>query len=170
MNSKQKINLGFSLIEIMVVTTIFALLGVLVSQSLALSIRGSKKSEASSKIRSSLSGATGIIERQLRNANSITECNTDENPNKVIYTDEVGEAASFACSGNTIASASASLAATNLIDTASVSVTTCTIACSLDTEGVTDSVVVSLTGKDPNITGAESAEVSIQSRILLRNY
>jgi len=157
---------GFSLVEIMVVTTIFALLGVLVSQSLALSIRGSKKSEISSKIRSSLSIATGIMERQIRNANSITTCAD----NKVSYVDGSGVNAEFECTADNIASASAGLS-TNLIDSASVLITpSCTITCSLDTEGVPDGVTLNITGRDPNVTGAESAEVSIQSRILLRNY
>ena len=170
---KNKNTSGFSLFEIMVVIVIFALLGVLVTQSLALSIRGSKKSETMSKTRSSLSYAMGIIERQLRNANSVTDCGVDLEANtEVNYVDEFGVVADFGCvGGEGVASTSASVTTPLITAGGGITLTGCSFECTpLNEEGVPDTVTVKLEGGDPNYKGAEASQVTIESKIMLRNY
>lgn len=166
MLKKRSVYSGFSLFEMLVVISIFSLLGILVTQSLTMSIRGSRKSEASSKVRSSLSVASGIIERQLRNANSVTSPCVG---NRVDYTDEFENTAYFACTADNIASGSATWS-TSLIDSESVDLTSCTITCPAAVGGIPDSVTLTLSGREPNLSGAESVSMSIESRIMLRNY
>lgn len=156
---------GFSLIEIMIVISIFALLGVLVTQSLALSIRGSKKSEASAIVRSNLASAASTMERQLRNANSIKECPVGNK--KVIYENDLGVESYYECSNGNIYSGSNDI---TLIDTVSVDLTTCDIICNMADVYTLDSIQLVLVGEDKNTQGPESAEVSFETKVLLRNY
>lgn len=156
---------GFSLFEMLIVITIFAVLGVLTSRIVLLSLRGVSKSSSLLSVRENLDFALSVIDRNIRNANSIVSC-TDK---QITYTDENGQTSTFSCreigtsSGN-IASASAQLTSKD------VNVTDCTITCNLDSSGNPPSVSIDLTGVDVSHSGIESSKVTISSKIYLRTY
>lgn len=153
---------GWSLIEILVVVVVFAIIAALASGSLLLSLRGSRRSEASIAVRENLNYAVSIIERQLHNAETVT-C---PNPTTISYTDLNFQSANFSCDlvGGRIASSSAQLTASN------VKVTGCSFTCTAASPGVPPSVQISITGKDVNATGLEQQQITVDTQIMLRTY
>ncbi len=164
----QKSQQGVSLLEILVVVTIFAILGVVVSRSVLLTLQGSRKTESIVKVRENLSYAMNIIERQVRNADSIPACPLTD-PNTLTYTDTFGQSTSFTCvnigqeTGN-VASGSARL--TN----DSITVTACSFACEPGTVNNPASIVVDITAVDRNALSSSTSSVSLSNKIYLRNY
>lgn len=158
-----KSNKGMSLIEILVVVTIFALMGVVVARAIILTIRGSKKSESIVKIRENINYSVGIIERQLRNADLVLEC-PNSDPSRIDYQDQFGNLTSFSCTGGYIASDSARLTSD------AITITSCAFVCAASTVDNPPSVTVSLTAKDTNAQGIENSSVSTINQIYLRNY
>ncbi|OGM11456.1 hypothetical protein A2Z22_00195 [Candidatus Woesebacteria bacterium RBG_16_34_12] len=63
--------IGFSLVEMLVVVSIFAILAVLASQSLIFTFRGRQKSGSIVSVRENLGHALSVIERQLYNAENV---------------------------------------------------------------------------------------------------
>lgn len=166
---KNKNSQGLSLLEILVVVSIFAALGILITRSVLLTLGGGKKSESLIKVRENLNYSIGVIERQLRNANSITNCGTT-GTSLINYSDQSGNAASFSCvdvgtSGKVgyIASGSAKLSS----DT--VNITGCSFVCGLGV-GSPSSVTINLTGIDASAMGIENSAVTITTQVFLRNY
>lgn len=163
-----KIKSGFTLLEILVVVSIFAVLGILVTRAVILSIGGSKKSESLVKVRENLDYSVGIIERSLRNANSISPC-PNSDPGVLNYIDVNGNPASFSCNLGTppgyIASGSARLTSSN------VNVTACSLSCAPAAGSTNPSVVtVSVTAQDATAIGIQGANVSVITEVSLRNY
>jgi prepilin-type N-terminal cleavage/methylation domain-containing protein len=165
---KKILNQGMSLLEVMVVVTIFAVLGILITESIILTLQGSKKSESIIRARENLDYSLSTIERQIRNANSVTPCpNTD---NKIInYLDQSGTPSSFSCvntgsNGSYIASGSAHLTgdAVKIID--------CSFSCNLGAESNPSYIMIDLTVSDASASGLQSANVSASTEIYLRNY
>lgn len=160
---------GMSLIEILVVVGIFSILGVLTTRSVILSIGGGKKTETLIKVRENVNYAMGVIERQLRNANSISDC-TNNDTLRIDYLDSNGQAAYFSCNNigtnGFVASGSASIKLTS--DT--VKVTSCSFECKTGNPGVPSSVKVSLEATDKDAIGITNATVSSTNEVFLRNY
>lgn len=159
---------GMSLLEILVVTAIFAVLGIITTRAVILTIGGSKKSESLIKVRENLGNSMGIIERQLRNADSISEC-PNSSSTTISYIDQDGNAASFSCSGlgtddAYVASGSARL--TNNL----VKITSCNFTCVPGSSINPASVSVSLSAQDVAATGIVTSKVSLSTQIFLRNY
>lgn len=123
---------GFSLFEILVVISIFAVLLLILAQSLFSTFRQSAKSEVLRGLRESGDYAASIMERSLHSAETIENC-TGEYP-IVSYRNSEGVSASFSCldigrdSGH-IASSSAGLSVP--LTGSSVKLTSCSISCDL---------------------------------------
>lgn len=64
---------GYSLIEILIVIGIFAVLSVVSTQAVLLSLRGAKKSESIVNVKEELDYASDIISRQLQSALTISK-------------------------------------------------------------------------------------------------
>ena len=159
--------LGFTLLEILVVITIFGLLGILISQAVLLTIGGTKKSEGLIKVRENLDYAMGVIDRQLRNANSIPTCpNTDTTI--LSYTDQNGNASSFSCVNVGSGSGYVASGSATLTDS-SIDISTCSISCTTDQTNP-PVVNINIVGSDKNATGAQKATVTISSQVSLRSY
>jgi len=93
---KHKKNIkGLSLIEILIVITIFAVIGLLSTRSVFLTLRSAKKSDSMIRVRENVNYSFSVIERQLRNAESITCPNPSFN--RLDYISLEGTATSFAC-------------------------------------------------------------------------
>ena len=159
---KLKTGSGFSLVETLVVITLFAIIGILSTRAIVISVQGSKKGSASVTVRENLNYSLAVIERLLRNANDITACSGTQ----ISYHDEGGVLANFSCvTGNNgyIASASARLTSTE------VAVTACSFVC--DLLSVPPSVTIDVTARDKNTTSPkEGAQMTVSSKILLRTY
>ena len=161
---------GLSLLEILVVISIFAVLGILITRSVLLTLGGGKKSESLIKIRENLNYSIGVIERQLRNANSITDC-TNTNTSVISYTDQDGNPGSFSCVNvipgqiGYIASGSANLK----LSGDSVNITSCSFSCALG-NGTPDSVTINFVAQDALVTGADNSVVTATTQVFLRNY
>lgn len=161
-------NSGMSLIEILVVVLVFAILGIIITGSIISTLQGSKKSESTLKVRESVDYAVSVMERQLRNSNSILNCPfTDQS--SISYTNEVGILASFSCEeisseeeGWYIASDSARLTNTDII------ITSCKFSCEAS-DSIPSVININLTAKNAG-TGVERSQIDITTQIQLRTY
>lgn len=149
---------GLSLIEILMTITIFALLGLIVTSAIALSMKGTKKGESTIKVRESLDYAVSVIERQLRNAEKVEPCpNTDLQ--RLDYYDSAGAATFFSCVGvggadGYVASGSARLT------TADAAISACSFTCLVGTAASPPQVQIEIS----------SGTVSLTTKIDLRTY
>lgn len=164
---KNNFKKGISLLEILVVITVFSILGILATRALLLTLRGTKKSDSLIKVRSNLDYAMAIIERQLRNASLVNPCpNTD--PLVLNYFDTDGVETSFSCQNITtsgyIASGSARLTSDE------IKITACSFSCEEPSAGLPPAVSISFAGEDVLNVGVEGAKVTLNSRIQLRTY
>lgn len=161
---------GFSMIELLVVISVFSILVVLATQSIALTLKGSRKSESIIKVREDVGYAINIMERLIRGARKIDCSGT---PSTINYTDGFGNPASFSCqevvvSGKTIgyiASSSARLTSEQTDIDCSLGVFICP-----PVGNAPPSVQVSITAEDVEAAGIEGAQITIETKILLRVY
>lgn len=161
-DGRWKIQAGISLIEILVVVTIFAILGILVTRSVILTLQGSQKSVGLVSVRENLDYSMSIIERQIRNADAV-DCVNSTGTN-LIYTDQYGRSSTFSCNGSTVASGS------GILTNDAVRVTGCTFTCVAATSTNQPYVDISLTGQSATLTGAQNSSVTTNTRIYLRDY
>lgn len=156
---------AFSLIEILVVISIFAIIGVLSTSSIFSTLRNSRKSDSLVRVRENVNYALGIIERQIRSAESVT-CSSVTAQN-LPYIAEGGVNTSFslriAGADRFIASGSARLTSND------ITVTSANFACTA-TVNNPPSINISITAEDNTSQGAEKGSVTSQTEILLRNY
>lgn len=161
---------GFSLIEILVVLVVFSFIGVIVAQSILTTLRGAKRSDSDSKVRSNIDYAVAIIERQLRNAREVTCPTTCPSGNGTClnFTDQKQRTASFffQTTGNDryIASSSATQRLTN----SDVEITALTFTCTPATGNVAPSVEISISARDRTLGGVERSQITTSTQILLR--
>lgn len=168
--NKNNINYdGYTLVELLVVLLVFSILSYIIVQSLALSLRGSRKSENINQVKENIEYAMSVMERNLKNAKAIVggTCSSilltyqdyyNTNPNPF-----------FSCvngSSGFIASGSARLTSNEVF----IDCTTTVFNCPAPQPGVPPSIEITLNGRDANSTGAESAQVTSKTRILLRAY
>lgn len=155
---------GVSLIELLVVITIFSVLAILATRGVLLTLRGSRKSESISKVRENLGFSFAVMERHLRNADSV-DC---ARPTRVDFQDKKGNSVYFSCedlaTDGYISSSSARLTSEE------VRITACDFTCETGGAGVPPSVSVSISGEEASITGVEGAQVTVTTKILLRTY
>lgn len=158
---------GMSLIEILIVIGIFAILGIITTNSVLLSLRGARKSESQQKVRENLNYTLSVIERNIRGAQSITAC---PNPDSLVldYKSADNIDTSFSCLSmgvdGYVASGSARLTGND------VSITYCSLDCSQGTVNNPPVVKILLEGTSKTATGAESITVPVQTEITLRNF
>jgi hypothetical protein len=155
----------------LVVIAVFAFMSVLITQSLALSFKGSRKSDAIMSSHADIRYAMGVIERGLYNAQRITTTCDGSSVTKIDYIDEYNNPASFECktdgsvSRDYVASGSGRLTNVNNSD-----LTTCSFICNPGTGNSPDEIQVNITAEDIKTTGAEGSIVAISNKILLRSY
>lgn len=163
-----KIKRGFSLIEMLVVISIFAIIGVLTTRAVSLTLRSSKKSDSTVRVRENLNYSMSILERQIRNAESITACPLVSSLS-IPYVANGGFATSFTCnltSPGYIASGSA----TTRLTSDDISITACSFTCSKTNINNPAIITVNLTAEDATQTGIEKGSATTQTEIIVRNY
>lgn len=167
---------GMSLLEVMVVITIFAILGILVTQSVILTLEGSRKSESVVRSRENLDYSLSIIERQIRGASGlyadsgyITQC-TGADAQAIYYLDQNGQPGSFVC-GGTIGSPGSYIASgAAQLTSDMVKIADCHFHCYSGTSTSPAYATIDVTVQDASASGIESANVSASTEIYLRNF
>jgi type II secretory pathway pseudopilin PulG len=167
---------AYSLLEMLVVVSIFAILGILITRSILLTLSGAKKSENLVAVRDNLNYSVGVMERQLRNADSIIGCSnldpsliTPPITSVVYYNDGDGNPASFSCNNvgpgmdGFIASGSSQLSSDE------VNVTGCTFTCTININSPS-SISIDLAATDASASGTDNSVVTSSTQIFLRNY
>lgn len=161
---------GMSLLEILVVVSIFAVLGILITRSIILSVAGSRRSESQIKVRESLNYSLSVIERQLRNANSIPDSSCPNlDTTYLAYIDQNGNPTFFSCvqagAGiGAVASQSANLTSSD------VNVVGCSIVCTPGQGDNPSVVTISLEARDAQAVGTANFNTTLTTQINLRNY
>lgn len=158
---------GYSLVEIMIVLSLFAFLVLVATQILILSMRTTNKSQGVSRVKENLEATMSVMERQLRSAKSIIGCG--QSGDKMIeYFDQDGNQTFFNCipngSDTFIASGSARL--TN----GDVAITSCSIVCTSQPVGP-PTITISLEGEeDSAVSSVEKGKADLKTTIVLRSY
>jgi prepilin-type N-terminal cleavage/methylation domain-containing protein len=173
---KSLFNKGFSLIETLVVIGLFAIVAAVISQATAVSLTGSRKSDASTQVRENLSSAVGSIERQIRSARSVS-CTSSE---RIDYIDQEGNGAYFACypsascnsaTSTYIASASATpLVVSRITSTDTVCIVACEFSCTVPASGLPPTVEVTIVGQSKDVAGVENTSIELKTSVTLRAY
>lgn len=158
---------GFSLIELMVAISIFAVIGVLTTSAVSLTLRTSKKSDSLVRVRENVSYAFSIIERQIRGADSIENCDgselsvlnylTSENIITDFSCENIGEA-------GYIASGSARITSSD------VAVVSCSFVCTQTDSNSPPTVKVKISAQDAIATSEEKGTITTETEIVARNY
>lgn len=167
---------GFSLIETLVVIAVFAIIATVVARATSVSLLGSRKSDASTKVRENLSLAMAVIERQLRNASEITSACVGATSTSIDYVDAFGNTTGFACNpGATCASGtntyiSSGSAAVRLTNPEAVCITDCEFVCSRSGANLPPTVTIAIEGMSKDAAGIEDATVRLETGVSLRAY
>lgn len=154
-----------SLIEILIVISIFAVIGLLSTRSIFLTLRGARKSESQVKVRENLNFSLAVLERQIRNAERIT-CTAS--PTLLTYTALEGVQSTFSCvtagTDTYIASGAARLTSNE------ISLTSCSITCTQTSTNKPPTVKISIVAVDNTTSSVEKGSVTIETEISPRNY
>ncbi len=161
---------GFSLIEMLVVMFLFAILAFIVTQSTLQSFRGTRKVDASSKVRDNLDFAASLVERNIRNAKLITSPNpcVGASLGNISYTTQTGTTGSYTCSGGANQYLSDGTGAR--ITSTDIVLTTCSFTCTLN--GVYNPPIIDFVfaGKAANAAATDESFATISRRVILRVY
>jgi len=160
----KRIPKGVSLIEIMIVVTIFSILAIMSTRGVLLTLRGSRKSDSASRVRENLDYSLSVIERQLRNADSVSCISST----RVNFVDKAGTSGYFSCENvgvnGHIASSSARL--TNV----KIAINSCQIVCEDALAGIPPSISIQISANDITTTGIETSDSTVSTKIFLRTY
>ena len=157
---------GFTLVETLVVVSLFAVLALITSQSLVRVISNSSRASSSAKLRENMEYAMGIADRSLRNAKSITSCTAT--PPSVTYVsgEDVTETLGCTTSGGVTTFRKGS----ELLHTQDVNLTTCTIVCTAQPGStILTNVELVLEARDA-ASSYTSVPYRLQSNISIRSY
>lgn len=164
---KENIISGISLIEIMIVIVVFTILGVLTTNAVFLTLRGTQKSQSIQKVRERMNYVVSIIQRQLRGAQRIIDCPNVDPFSRIDFINEDGIASSFSClnSGEDgyVASGSARLTSDD------ISITSCSFVCE-EEAGSPAVISVIISAEDAEKEGIVKGKATFNSTIVLRNY
>ncbi|CAN5325204.1 hypothetical protein BH10PAT1_BH10PAT1_4300 [soil metagenome] len=159
---------GYTLIELLIVIVIFAIISIVASETIILTLRGTYKADAISKVRQSVDSALGSMERQLRGAQSITSCTAtsisfvDQNSNPVTFTcnniNSNGSASNIASSSGAISS---NLTANN------ITISACSFTCTPSSGDTPPYVLMSVTASD---LAGQNAPIVDTTQVTLRSY
>lgn len=168
-NSKK----GFSIIEILIVVALFSILAFLVASSTLSTFKGTRKIDASGKVRDNLSFAADVAERHLRNAKSIITTCDGTSRTSISYVDQTGRTGAFTCyglGGSNPYIASDSGALSQALTSNEVSLTACSFTCSR-TSAVNPSIIdFVIAGRARNADATDASFATITRRVVLRVY
>jgi len=175
---------GFTLIELLVVIGIFAVVMVIVSQSSFTIFQNIRRTDVQMATRNELSDSVQFIERQVRNAKSITNCSGSGSSNpRLDVVDENDQTISYRCNINTrsevgeiytIGQDTRSNTGNNVhtrLTSGDIFVTSCEFVCDMGSIGVPPSVDITVKGQSKTDTSDENIdEITLSTRVQLRTY
>lgn len=167
--SEKTFKRGFSLIELLVVLFIFSILGVIVSRALALSLKGSGKSESVSVVKENIEYTASTMERLLRNAKNVV-CTSSS---QLEYTNENGVAGRFTCLGGSGGYINSGVVSPVRISSTEVAIlcTSPVFTCLPATQTVPASVRINLRASHATLGSlGGGAQINVQTSVQLRNY
>lgn len=159
MSNNWKFQRAFTLIELLVSVSLFVIIGIFITQTLATILSSRQKADVAQQVEQEARYAVNVMERHLRGARS-----PSVSGQTITYEDSLGNVSTFACTGSSptyIASGSARLTST------SVAVSNCSFSVSINPDKINISFTVSQfpATTDPKLT----AITSIQTQVILRN-
>lgn len=149
----------------LVVIGIFSVLAVLITQSLTVALVGSRKSDATVKVRENLEYAMSVLERRVRNAKT---CDPLSPAGSVSFTDINDKSFVISCIANP-ANGSIALDGDKLTGD-EITVTACALTCYPAAGGSPPKVLLSFTAQAVSALSADPNPVSISNTISLRVY
>lgn len=155
---KAKSQSGFTLIEILVFLGVFFAVSAIVGGVLVSTLRSSQKTKTLDDVRHNGDFALNTMSRMIRNAGSITSCGGTT----IAVQSPDGLATTFACSGDTISSNSASLLNQDAVKVVSG---TCNFTC----QGNLVKIGFSLSQKSTSTFAEIQARVDFQTSVVLRS-
>ncbi|OGM05202.1 hypothetical protein A2125_01720 [Candidatus Woesebacteria bacterium GWB1_43_5] len=159
---------GYSLVELMVVLTVFSVLVLVATQALLLSLKSTAKSEALGKVKENIEYAVSVMERQLHSAKEVVPC-PNPDPLNLSFISLDGSTLEFACK-NPGEDGYISSGAGGRLTSEDVSVISCSFSCSLN-PGIPPQVEISIAVEDKSASaGAQKARATSKSTVLLRQY
>lgn len=178
----KNIKRGYSIIEILVVVGVFAILAVLATQSMNLSLKSSKKGDSMVLVKQELENTAGNIERQLQTASSVIVggviCTTTHATSSVGFRNSMGYRGDYACidsqpfnlfgtNDTRIASSSGEVVNYRYrLTSNNIGITNCQFSCY--TQDLKTFIDFSVTANVRGVTGAEGSTVSTSRKILIR--
>lgn len=170
-NFQLSINLGFTLVELLLAFGIIAVIGTIVLSILFLTLRVSKKSDVLIGLKQSGNTAMSQIVKQIRYAKSLdspTSCITPKIGDITITSSLDNAQTTFSCS---VPSATISSNSASLVDTSSVAVTNCSFTCTQTTLNDPPTIGIKFTlsnaGSGPFET---TGSVPFQTSVTMRNF
>lgn len=161
---------AYTLIEMLIAVSIFAVLGIVVTQTIAATLRSTGKSEATLFVKENLDLAASTIERAVRLGTNVSCGGSVGDGNSwVAFTDQSGTATSFGCDPTNDAVGVGQAPSVTRITNTSVVVDTCSFTCSPASPATPTSITFSLGAHDAKRTGAEGAIVTLSKTVVLRN-
>lgn len=155
---------GFSIIELLIVISVFSILAIVSTQIVIISLRNSGKGKAVVNVRENTSFVLSLMERRLRSAKGI-DCTSTNILLK--YIDENGIQSSYACIGGINGHLEENGVA---ITNTSEIIIDCTSAPPFVFSCTTNPFVeVSLSVRDAVGTGVESVQTQVSSKIFIRS-
>lgn len=159
---------GFSLVEILIVISLFVVVSLIVGQALFSTIKGSIKSDLTIKVRQNGNYALSVMERKLHSALKVSCSDT----NIISYNDANGVASRIACESSTLTDGP--VGSTLPLLPSDVKVISCNFSCQTFAGIGTVSVNITfsnLTSSEAQQTSRTEEKVSVplQTQIRLRN-
>ena len=165
--TNQRNVLGFSLIETLIVTAIFAGLAIVSTQAIIVTLTNSRKAESSVQTRESLQYALTVMERYLRSASNINAAGSGV----ISFVDEAGLTSTFTCVNASSGSTAGYLRLnSNRISSNDITLTNCSFSSVSGTSDIPDRVMISVTGQAKNLTGIEQTPITVSTIVYLRVY
>ena len=158
-------NKGFTLIEILVVLTIFGIIALIGGQILTATIKGKSKAEATAKVKSEGNYVISVMEREIHSAQNIINCTG----NQIDYTDADGKQKTFSWDTQTNLIKSGLLSSPQNLTSTYTRVSNFTPTCSNPTSVQVVLTMLRRTPQGATLRVDERAETTFQTRILLRN-
>ncbi len=174
---------GYSIIELLVVIGVFAVLAVIASQSVNLSLRSSKKSNSIVLVKQELDNSAGNIERLLQTANTVfigKDCTTDHTATPSVgFRNSLGRRGDIACidsyPNNFIGSSDPRIASSSgetvnyiqRLTSNKIQITSCQFICY--NQNSQTYVDFSIRANAKGVTGVEGAVVESSRKILIRS-
>lgn len=158
---------GFSLVEMLVVVGVFAVVSLIVTQSVLSSLRNTRKTDNQINVRENLNYITSVMERSLRNADQILIATSTNNLIRYIN-DQGDNTALFRCSG--LGAIGRIESEKGQISSNDVDIETCNFTYTPAATGVPQKVAITISAKTSNTSALEESLITATTIISLRVY